>query len=171
MINLSTSRRLIVLAACIGIACVAQRASAQETKSVSSDTAVKVDDGFDLFLARFRKAVAANDKQAVAAMTDFPFVSYDFGWMIGKPKHDPQFTRVEFLKYYNKLFTKQAKYLIAVSTPTPLTDDDGVVNRYAIGIRSTKNTAIWIQFWRDDNGAWWLGSTDNVSMGDDEDGD
>lgn len=123
---------------------------------------------FTEFWERFKAAVKKNDKKKVASMTNFPFRSYDLMGIIKDLDHGPSFTREEFLRHFNKLFDKRARQLIAVSTPTPFTDDDGGITRYAVGISGGKTSTTWIEFWLDDNGKWWLVGTDNVSYGDEE---
>lgn len=119
--------------------------------------------GFAAFLAEFRAAMARGDRRKIAAMTAFPFLSHDLPGFIHKPGHEPQFTRAEFIRYFDKLFDKTARKLIAVSTPTPMLGDDEEVRAFAIGIRRFKTGVIWIEFSRGDDGTWRLVRTDNVS--------
>lgn len=119
--------------------------------------------GFAAFLAEFRAAMARHDRRKIADMTAFPFLSHDLPGFIRKPRHEPQFTRAEFIRYFDKLFDKTARRLIAVSTPTPMSGDDDEVRAFAIGIRRFKTGVIWVEFTRGDDGAWRLVRTDNVS--------
>lgn len=118
--------------------------------------------GFAAFYREFKSAVAARDRKRVASMTHFPFFSYDMASFIRRPKHEPRYTRAEFIRWFDKLFDARARKLIAVSTPTPLTSDDEVY-AFAVGIRSVGSSTIWVQFSRDNLGAWKLTGTDNVS--------
>ncbi len=118
--------------------------------------------GFAAFYKQFQAAVAAGDIKRVAAFVHFPFFSHDLPGMIHKPTHSPEFTREEFMRYYTKLFDAEARMHIAKATPTPIDDGDGV-RAFAVGIRGTKGTTIWVEFARTDVGVWGLVGTGNIS--------
>ncbi|MBS1910799.1 MAG: hypothetical protein JST22_02315 [Bacteroidetes bacterium] len=135
-----------------------------ESFSEGSDTA-----GFAAFWNTFKMAVAKGNRKAVASMTSFPFISHDLPGFIHRPKHGPEFTRAEFLRYFNQLFDRTARRTFPNAVPTPMMDADTVTN-FAVGIRSLKTATVWVEFWRNEKGEWKLTRTDNVSYssGDDD---
>ena len=66
---------------------------------------------FNLFWSQFKRAIARNDKQAVADLTRLPF-------MLDGKNED----RAGFLKHYNSLFSRKMRRCIG--TAKPLKEDD-----------------------------------------------
>ena len=63
-------------------------------------------EGFAAFWAKFKAAVAHDDREAVVSMTRFPVVY-----------KDEEHSREDFIKDYDKLFTRQIKQCIADRKP------------------------------------------------------
>ena len=70
------------------------------------------DDGFAATLAKFRAAVAAKDKNAVADLTDFSAFFWDSDDSLRNVK-----TRTDFLKAYARMFTPEIRHRVATVKP------------------------------------------------------
>jgi hypothetical protein len=75
-------------------------------------SAAAKDDGFAAPLAKFRSAVAAKDKNAVADLTDFSAFFWDSDDSLRNVK-----TRADFLKAYDKMFTAEIRHRVATVKP------------------------------------------------------
>jgi hypothetical protein len=80
------------------IICSAQFVSAQTEKKLSSTPK-----DFQTFYAKFKGAVTRKDKQAVVAMTSFPF---KYGWDAGD---EGTYSRTRFLANFNRIFGNNKK--------------------------------------------------------------
>jgi len=74
--------------------------------SVAESQQVTTKQTFDAFWAQFKAAVAKNDKEAVAAMTRFPF-----------PFANSEITRDEFIKKYNSIIEQKYKKCLIAAKP------------------------------------------------------
>ncbi|MCB9685962.1 MAG: hypothetical protein H6738_02970 [Alphaproteobacteria bacterium] len=132
--------------------------------ALSTCAAYAQDDGFDAYFATFQQAVAAKDREATAALTGFPFTSWD---LVGKvPKkltrgseggpvsleHDA------FVAAWPRLFDKEARAHVAAPNPVELGE-----NGRGVGIWGGEDWAVWLVFERGEDGVWRLVGTDNVS--------
>jgi hypothetical protein len=70
------------------------------------------DDGFATLLVKFRAAVAAKDKNAVADLTDFDGFFWDSDDSLRNVK-----TRADFLKAYDRMFTAEIRHRVATVAP------------------------------------------------------
>jgi hypothetical protein len=70
------------------------------------------DDGFAAMLVKFRAAVAAKDKNAVADLTDFGAFFWDSDDSLRNVK-----TRADFMKNYDKMFTAEIRHRVATVAP------------------------------------------------------
>jgi len=80
--------------------------------STASAVAAPKDDGFAATLVKFRAAVAAKDKNAVADLTDFGAFFWDSDDALRNVK-----TRVDFLKNYDRMFTAEIRHRVATVAP------------------------------------------------------
>lgn len=72
------------------------------------------DESFGLFFKDFQKALAANDKEMMASMIDFPNFTWEGNEDLGKVK-----SREDFLKNYDRMFTPELKKKVAIAgSPT-----------------------------------------------------
>lgn len=60
---------------------------------------------FQIFFAKFKSAVARGDKNAVVAITQFPF---KYGFDTGD---EGSFSRSQFIKHYDQIFGGEKKFL------------------------------------------------------------
>ena len=74
---------------------------------------------FRTFFSTFRKALDRNDKVAVANMTRFPF---QWGLDAGD---EGKYTRTQFIRNFRRLFTADARDVLAERNPGFGRDDDG----------------------------------------------
>ena len=89
-------------------------ASAQPTPKPLSATPR----AFQVFYAKFRKAVIARDKTAIASLTRFPFqYGYDAG-------DEGTYSKAQFLKQFNKIFGTR-RGIFARRNPALYADEDG----------------------------------------------
>ncbi len=72
---------------------------------------------FNTFFAAFKKAVVANDKNAVAAMVNFPFYDRTAEVFSDSVKSAESKNKAAFLKSYDLIFTKSVKAAIAKGKP------------------------------------------------------
>lgn len=129
-------------------------------------SSVAVAEEFEPFYARFRVAVAKQDKRAVAASAQFPFRSYELAAKVAKASGskeplDPEVSHPDFLKFYGHLFTKEARRHIAKLSPTKRSEFDTDVR--SVMIHKYKSGYSWIDFAQDEAGVWRVVGTDNVS--------
>ena len=80
--------------------------------STASAVAAPKDDGFAATLVKFRAAVAAKDKNAVADLTDFGAFFWDSDDALRNVK-----TRADFLKNYDRMFTAEICHRVAAVAP------------------------------------------------------
>ena len=73
---------------------------------------------FQIFYAKFRKAVIARDKTTVASLTRFPLT---YGFDAGD---EGTFSKAEFLKRFNDIFGGERK-VFALRNPTLYSEDPG----------------------------------------------
>ena len=73
---------------------------------------------FQIFYAKFRRAVIAKNKTTVASLTRFPF---EYGFDAGD---EGTFSRAEFLKRFNDIFGGDRK-VFALRNPTLYSEDPG----------------------------------------------
>lgn len=90
----------LIVSACGLLAAAAPRQAASNAK------AQKGAEGFAAFWAKFKAAVAEDNREAIVSMTRFP-VSYK----------DEEHSREDFVRDYDKLFTGQIKQCIAGRKP------------------------------------------------------
>ena len=87
--------------------------SAQKSQKLSATPRA-----FQIFYAKFRKAVIARDKTTVASLTRFPLT---YGFDAGD---EGTFSRAEFLKRYNDIFGGERK-VFSLRNPTLYSDGRG----------------------------------------------
>lgn len=121
---------------------------------------------FAPFYARFRVAVAKQDKAAVAGVAQFPVRSYEIAARVARANKSkepltPEVDRPQFLKFYSAIFTTEARKYIATLTPTKREEFETDVR--SVMIHKTKSGYSWINFAQDTAGAWHMVGTDNVS--------
>ena len=87
--------------------------SAQKSQKLSATPRA-----FQIFYAKFRKAVIARDKTTVASLTRFPLT---YGFDAGD---EGTFSRAEFLKRYNDIFGGERK-VFSLRNPTLYSDGQG----------------------------------------------
>jgi hypothetical protein len=68
------------------------------------------DSNLDTFLARVQRACAGNDRQALAALVEYPLTVFASGWNI------PVKDRATFLQSYDAFFTEDVKDAIAAAS-------------------------------------------------------
>ena len=89
-------------------------ASAQPTPKPLSATPK----AFQVFYAKFRKAVVARDKTTVVSLTRFPF---EYGYDAGD---EGTYSKAQFLKQFNKIF-REHRGIFARRNPALYVDEDG----------------------------------------------
>jgi hypothetical protein len=141
------------------------RATPRDT-TLRADSVAQTD--FDPIWRKFQEVMKKNDRKKVAEMISFPFYSSDLAAalrdVIGVG-HGPSFTRDEIMKFYDRLFGKEAQKMI-LSTPTamPMFDEKNNVDRYIVSIRRDGKGFQWIEFRRDvTTGAWMLARMDSIN--------
>jgi hypothetical protein len=95
--NMTKRCRSLILFA-FAVVCLTQFASSQTEKRLSSTPK-----DFQTFYAKFKGAVIRKDKQAVAAMTVFPF---KYGWDAGD---EGTYSRSRFLANFTRIFSNNQK--------------------------------------------------------------
>ena len=158
--NLTASalRLVAALLACL----LATTAWAQDAEAPPAD------DGFPAFLTEFRKVAGKRDCTGVAALTRFPFTSYDLAGKLPLKKGettDPLFDRSRFLKACAKLLDKQMRRRLVTGKPTRRDSDEPEEGWYSLGIWGGKTWTAWLDFRKSPDeagGAWRLTGTDNV---------
>lgn len=151
-------RRLLILA-CLGTFACAGLATAED---------------WSHFWPRFRTAIVQGNRKAVADRTQFPFSSYE---LVGKVPAAIQkrseggpiaLSRAEFLRYFRTLFDARAVKILRAATPVLAEADSDLAGcamvKYAQGRTSEgRGWYAWLLICRDEQGAWTLRRTDNVS--------
>jgi hypothetical protein len=115
---------------------------------------------FDGSGEKFKKAVADKDFGSIADMMQFPFNSWDWGYLQAK-KSDKIETREEFMKIFDKIFTKQTLQVIRKESFKKLEGDDKNIY-YTLAFMRNDKGAQWIVF-KLVNGEWKATGTDHVS--------
>jgi hypothetical protein len=85
--------------------------------SANAQTSAADKKAFNTFFATFKKAVAANDKNAVAMMVNFPFYDRTGEVFSDSVKSLASKNKAEFLKNYDTIFTESVKQAIAKGKP------------------------------------------------------
>lgn len=85
--------------------------------TVNAQTSTADKKAFNSFFAAFKKAVAANDMNAVAAMVNFPFYDRHAEVFRDSVKSLASKNKAAFLKNYDEIFTKSVKTAIAKDKP------------------------------------------------------
>ena len=117
---------------------------------------------FDEFGEKFKKAVSDKNFGGIADMMQFPFNSWDWGYLQTK-KGDKIETREEFMKIVDNIFTKQAMLTIRKESFKKLEGDDKTIY-YTLAFMRNEKGAQWIVF-KLVNGEWKATGTDHVSWG------
>ena len=77
------------------------------------------DESFGLFFKDFQKALAADDKEKMASMINFPNFTWEGNESLPQVK-----TREDFLKNYDRMFTPEIKKKIAAAGKPTFVDKD-----------------------------------------------
>lgn len=85
--------------------------------TVNAQTSATDKKAFNTFFNAFKKAVAANDKNAVAAMVNLPFYDRTAEVFSDSVISAESKSRAAFLKNYDLIFTKSVKAAIAKGKP------------------------------------------------------
>lgn len=115
---------------------------------------------FEEFGNKFKSAVQSRDMKAIADMMQFPFNSFDWGYLVKKLNSQIE-TREDFMKVSKKIFDKSTLQTIK-KEPFKLIENDDE-KYYTIVFQRSEMSASWIYFSLVD-GQWKATGTDNVSQ-------
>lgn len=115
---------------------------------------------FQEFGNKFKQAVASKDYKAIASMMEFPFFSFDWGYLVQEGNSQIETTE-DFLKVANKIFDKKAIKTIQ-SEPFKFIEVEDEESYYTLIFYRSEKSAAWIKFYLV-NGQWKAVGTDNVS--------
>ena len=85
--------------------------------SAHAQTSAADKKAFNTFFAAFKKAVAANDKNAITMMVNFPFYDRTAEVFSDSVKNLASKNKAEFVKNYDAIFTTSVKQAIAKGKP------------------------------------------------------
>ena len=138
--------RIAFIAAAVLIATLAVPAS--QTKALQSDPSIQP------FWTKFKSAVTKGDKQAVAAMSQFP-IEMPYGF----PKIR---TKAQLLKRYRELFNVQADAVKCFAGATPVVNEEDK-NKFTVGCKDRAGNEVVVYGFAKTRESWKLISLDNIN--------
>ena len=112
------------------------------------------DPSIPVFWAKFKTAVASSDKDAVAAMSQFP-IAMPYGVPAIK-------TKPQLLKRYRELFSVQANAVKCFAVSNPAVDPANK-NRFTVGCKDRAGNEVVVYGFVKARGLWKLRSLDNIN--------
>ena len=120
----------------------------------SQPKAFQTDPSIQSFWTMFKSAVTRSDKQAIAAMSQFP-IEMPYGFSKIK-------TKAQLLKRYRELFNVQADAVKCFAGGTPKVNEEDK-NQFTVGCKDKAGNEVVVYGFGKTGGVWKLTSLDNLN--------
>ena len=121
---------------------------ASQTKVLQTDPSIQS------FWTKFKSAVTKSDKQAIAALSQFP-IEMPYGF----PKIK---TKAQLLKRYRELFNVQADAVKCFASATPKVNEEDK-NQFTVGCKDRAGNEVVVYGFAKTRGSWKLIFLDNIN--------